>query len=71
MTPQQCRMARGALDWTVGQLAEKVGVTANTIYAFEDGRNVRPSTEDRILAALTAEGVRFGEANSTVSLERA
>jgi transcriptional regulator with XRE-family HTH domain len=36
ITAAQCRMARGALQMTARELAEKAGVTANTITRFEN-----------------------------------
>lgn len=37
--PNQIKAARALLDWTVAQLAEKVGVGATTISAIETGRS--------------------------------
>lgn len=38
MTPEQCRMARAALDWSRSELAERAGVGHSTIADFESGR---------------------------------
>lgn len=37
--PNQIRAARGLLDWTVAELAQKVGVGTTTISAIETGRS--------------------------------
>ena len=38
MTPPQIRAARGLLNWTVQELAEKVGLDRNTVAQIESGR---------------------------------
>ena len=40
LTATQCRMARAALRWELSDLAERAGVSANTIYDFENGRDM-------------------------------
>ncbi len=37
MTPPQIRAARGLLNWTVQELAEKAGVDRTTIFSIEAG----------------------------------
>ena len=38
-SPEQCRAARGLLDWTQEELAEKAGVSRSTVRDFEKGRH--------------------------------
>jgi DNA-binding XRE family transcriptional regulator len=38
ISPAQCRAARGLLDWTQGELAEKAGVGVVTVRQFEGGK---------------------------------
>jgi DNA-binding XRE family transcriptional regulator len=38
MTPPQIRAARGLLNWTVQELAEKAGVERTTIFQIEAGK---------------------------------
>jgi ribosome-binding protein aMBF1 (putative translation factor) len=62
ITPQQSRMARAALGWTVRDLAAKAQVAVATVNRFETG-GVTPSgvTRDAIQRALEGEGIRFTE----------
>ena len=58
----QCRMARAGLGWDMRELAERAGVSPNTINRFENGRNVPiPATLKAIQQAFEAAGVRFTE----------
>lgn len=60
ITPEQCRMARAALQMTVRQLAERAGVSPSLISRFEnDQLPQRPDTLNRIRAAFEARGVEF------------
>jgi len=63
MTPIQLRMARAAIGWGVRELAEKAGVTANTVTRIENGSDARLSTIDRLRQALEAAGVVFIDEN--------
>jgi hypothetical protein len=64
ISPEQARAARGLLDWSRDQLAEKTGVAKRTLVRFEasDGE-ARPSTIAAIRAALEAAGVIFIDQN--------
>ena len=55
----QLRMARAAVGWGVRELAEKAGVTANTVTRIENGADAKQSTMDRLQRALEAAGVEF------------
>jgi transcriptional regulator with XRE-family HTH domain len=55
----QLRMARAAVGWGVRELADKAGVTANTVTRIENGADAKQSTLDRLQRALEAAGVEF------------
>jgi transcriptional regulator with XRE-family HTH domain len=59
MKPVQIRMARAALGLGVRELAEKAGVTANTVTRIENGSDAKQSTIDAIRAALESAGIEF------------
>jgi transcriptional regulator with XRE-family HTH domain len=60
MTPEQCRAARGLVNWNQTQLAAKARVDPNTVRNFESGRTTPiPNTLDAIHRALEAAGVEF------------
>jgi transcriptional regulator with XRE-family HTH domain len=59
MKPIQLRMARAAVGWGVRELAEKAGITANTVTRIENGADAKQSTMDKLRAALEAAGVEF------------
>lgn len=63
MKASQLRMARAALDISVRDLAERSGVTANTISRIENGSDAKQSTLDAIRTALETAGVLFIEQN--------
>lgn len=62
LTPGQCRAARGFLDWTRAELAERTGLSLSTIASFEQGKRgtYRPNLM-AIRTALEAAGVRFAD----------
>lgn len=59
ITKEQLRMARAALGWGVRDLAERAGVTPNTISRIENGADALGSTSQKIQGALEAAGVIF------------
>jgi transcriptional regulator with XRE-family HTH domain len=60
LTPEQCRAARGLLDWTQEELAERAGISRSTVRDFEKGRHeLHRTTEAQILLALERAGVRL------------
>lgn len=63
MTPVQIRMARAAVGWGVRELAEKAGVTANTVTRIENGADAKQSTLNAMRLALETAGVIFIEEN--------
>jgi len=52
-------MARAAVGWGVRELAQKAGVTANTVTRIENGADAKQSTLNRLQRALEAAGVEF------------
>ena len=64
LTAEQCRAARGLLDWSQPDLAKASGIGRSTITRFERGaHNPHPSNLAAIQAALEAAGVEFIDAN--------
>ena len=58
--PEQCRAARGLLDWSQEQLATLAGVSRSTIKDFECHRHaLHRSSETMLLAAFEKGGVEF------------
>ena len=63
MTPEQCKMARAALNLGVRELASAANVSTNTIIRLERGETLYPRTVASIRAALEVAGVEFIEEN--------
>lgn len=63
MKAVQIRMARAAVGWGVRELAEKAGITANTVTRIENGADAMQSTMDKLQRALEAAGIEFIEEN--------
>lgn len=59
MKPEQCRMARAALRWSLTDLASASGVSRRTILRFEAGEAVMPARVKSLRHALEAKGVLF------------
>ena len=59
MKAVQLRMARSAMGWGVRELAEKAGVTANTVSRIELGADAKQSTIEAIRRVFEAHGVEF------------
>jgi transcriptional regulator with XRE-family HTH domain len=55
----QLRMARAALRLGVRQLAERAGVTANTVTRIENGADAKQSTIDALQRTLEMAGLEF------------
>lgn len=65
LCPEQCRAARGLLDWSQEQLATAAGVSRSTIRDFEGQRHeLQRSSEALVVAALEQAGVRFLDRDS-------
>ena len=64
ITPEQCRAARGLLDWSQQDLAENAQVGVVTVRQLEaDTHEPRRATLDVIRRALEAAGVEFLDEN--------
>ncbi len=66
MTPDQCRMARAGLRWSVVDLGKRADVRPNTVSNFERGGDAFRSTVRALRLALEAGGAVFvpaGEAS--------
>jgi transcriptional regulator with XRE-family HTH domain len=59
----QIKMARAAVGWGVRDLAEKAGVTANTVTRIENGADAKQSTMDKLQQALESAGIEFIDEN--------
>jgi len=60
VTPEQCRAARGLLDWSQADLAEAAHVVPATIRGLERGKTTpRRLSAEAIRAALENAGVIF------------
>jgi DNA-binding XRE family transcriptional regulator len=60
LTPNQCRAARGLLDWTQDHLAHVAGISRSTIRGFESGQHaLQHGSAEAIMAAFQRAGLRF------------
>jgi transcriptional regulator with XRE-family HTH domain len=60
LTPEQLRAARALVDWSREDLAERSGVSPNTVWGFEQGRSdPKLSTLNKWQRTLEAAGVEF------------
>jgi transcriptional regulator with XRE-family HTH domain len=60
LLPEQCRAARGMLDWTQEQLAASAGVSRSTVRDFEGcRRELQRATEALLIKAFEEAGVRL------------
>lgn len=59
MKPEQCRMARASLKWTIDNLAHAAGVARMTVVRFERGDGVTADSVAAMRSALEAKRVRF------------
>ncbi len=58
LAPEQCRAARGLLDWTQEHLAVRAGVSRSTIRDFERHRHMlHRGTESLLIRTLQEAGV--------------
>ncbi|HRN87244.1 helix-turn-helix domain-containing protein [Hyphomicrobium sp.] len=60
LLPEQCRAARGLLNWTQERLAAAAGVSRSTIKDFECHRHaLHQSTEDLLIEAFEQAGAQL------------
>lgn len=55
----QVRMARAALGWGIVELAERAGISTNTLVRLEKGEDLKESTIENIRFVLEQAGVKF------------
>jgi len=64
MTPEQCRAARGFVDWSQSDLAGAATVSLSTVRDFEKGRRVPIANNLMAMeSALRAKGVLISTEN--------
>jgi transcriptional regulator with XRE-family HTH domain len=64
ISPDQCRAARGLLDWSQQELAEKAGIGIVTVRQLEAGiQKPRRATLDVVERAFEAAGIDFIDEN--------
>ena len=59
VTRVQIRMARAALGWGVRDLAERAGLSPNTVSRFENGADARVDTLSQMQEVLERAGIIF------------
>jgi transcriptional regulator with XRE-family HTH domain len=58
LSPEQCRAARGLLDWTQEKLASSAGVSRSMVRDFEGRRhNLHRASEALLVRTLRAAGI--------------
>ncbi|WP_186417588.1 helix-turn-helix transcriptional regulator [Bosea sp. CS1GBMeth4] len=69
MTPEQCRAARGFLDWSQSDLAGAANVSNSTVRDYEAGRRVPIANNlAAIEAAFRAKGVSVSSDGGALSV---
>ena len=63
ITPSQIKMARGALDWSIRDLANEAGLHHNTISRVEKGLDTTRGTLLVLQQTLETAGVQFIDRN--------
>lgn len=69
ITPQQMRMARAGLGWTLIDLAQKAEVNPNTLSRYERGLDTMVSILRKAESALRQAGVQITENGDTVTVQ--
>lgn len=60
LTPEQSRAARGWLNWTQDELAQRANVSLSTVRDFEKGRRMPIANNiDAMRRAIEAAGIRL------------
>jgi transcriptional regulator with XRE-family HTH domain len=60
LLPEQCRAARGLLNWTQDHLAAFAGISRSTIKDFECNRHTLHRSSEKLLTeTFESHGVRF------------
>ena len=66
ITPEQCRAARGLLDWTQKDLSDRVSLSVVSVRAFEKGGHMRENNRKLLRLTLESAGVVFLDAGAAV-----
>src|SRR5215471_14674887 len=69
MRPAHLRMARAALGWTLGDLANKAGVNLNTISRYESGRETLSGTIQKIEDVFRSHGLIFIDSETYIGVQ--
>lgn len=56
LLPAQCRGARGLLNWSQGDLADRAGVSRSTVKDFETERHTLHHSTERLLIEALEDG---------------
>jgi DNA-binding XRE family transcriptional regulator len=67
LTPVQVRMARAALNWTRGKLAEQSGAAEGTIKRVEEGKVALMDTVWKLRKTFEREGLSFPDDRSVTA----
>ena len=59
MNETQCRMARAALNWSIGDLADAAALDRLCVQRFETGDPLLPFKVEALRTAFEKQGVRF------------
>ena len=59
MTPQQCRMARAGLRWTIDDLAREAELGRATVARFESGKSIDDVSVQKLKLAFAKRRVKF------------
>jgi transcriptional regulator with XRE-family HTH domain len=62
MTPEQSKMARAALGWSLTRLATEAGIGRATVARFELGETVQSDSVDALRRAFVNAGMELIEA---------
>ena len=66
MIPPQCRAARGFLNWTTDDLAQRANIGIATVGKFENGvHSMRKNNMLAVIRAFAEAGVLFTEPTKT------
>lgn len=69
MTPEQCRAARGWLDWGQQELASAASVSLSTVRDYEKGRRVPIANNlTAMRVALEKRGIGFVDDERTLGI---
>ena len=72
ISPEQCRAARGWLDWNQQDLADRASVSLSTVRDFEKGRRLPIKNNlDALRSAIESAGLRlvFTDGDKPLGLE--